>query len=342
MSPSVALGLRSRWNFVPRALRRRRQSSFASYEEDGCEVGVHGLRHDGRTSPRAGSPSQAAARDARAAERWGAVGFRSPGDPPAVGADAAARVRLRLVLPRHRAVRATSRRLLHLLPFFNGEMVELPMTLPQDHTLFALLGCGDGELWQEKVRHIRKHGGMALVLTHPDYASNPALADAYPGADLLGAPGSDAVARPAARRRGMVAAAGRVIPAREPRRMADHRTGLQHGPRAARTRPGSSPSGPHRDRLIWSAVHRLGAVSSGQRRRARRSGGGPLRGAAARRLGRSPAASQRAKASTMAATRPVPHDVGAGQLREVHVLDVGEDVPDDVQAGPRRWAGRPR
>ena len=66
-----------------------------------------------------------------------------------------------------------------VLPFFNGEMVELPITLPQDHTPFALLGCDDGELWQEKVRHIREHGGMALVLTHPDYASNPALADAY-------------------------------------------------------------------------------------------------------------------------------------------------------------------
>src|SRR4051794_11817808 len=31
--------------------------------------------------------------------------------------------------------------------------------------------------------------------------------------------------------------------------------------------------------------------------------------------------------------QPVPHDIGAGQLREVHVIDVGEDLAHDVQAG---------
>ena len=66
-----------------------------------------------------------------------------------------------------------------VLPFFNGEMVELPITLPQDHTLFALLGRGDGDSGRRRRATSASTGGMALVLTHPDYASNPALADAY-------------------------------------------------------------------------------------------------------------------------------------------------------------------
>jgi hypothetical protein len=54
------------------------------------------------------------------------------------------------------------------LPFFNERMVELPITLPQDHTLFVILGR-DGSLWRDKAELLRSRGGMALALTHPDY-----------------------------------------------------------------------------------------------------------------------------------------------------------------------------
>ena len=61
------------------------------------------------------------------------------------------------------------------LPFFIGDLVELPITLPQDHTLFAVLGHQDGGLWIAKAREIRARGGMVLALSHPDYAHGPAL-----------------------------------------------------------------------------------------------------------------------------------------------------------------------
>ena len=65
------------------------------------------------------------------------------------------------------------------LPFFNGDTVELPITLTQDHTLFDLLGHRDATLWIEKARFLRQRGGMALVLTHSDYVGNPYLLDSY-------------------------------------------------------------------------------------------------------------------------------------------------------------------
>ena len=76
-----------------------------------------------------------------------------------------------------------------------------------------------------------------------------------------------------------------------------------------------------------------------QRRRARRSGGvarggGAQVGALARRV---PA---RVGVDDVG-HQPVPHDVRAGQLGEVHVVDVGEDVPHHVQAASGRRAGRP-
>jgi hypothetical protein len=67
------------------------------------------------------------------------------------------------------------------LPFFNEQMVELPITLPQDHTLFEILEHTDGKLWIGKARDIRDRGGMVLVLAHPDYARDVRLDEAWRG-----------------------------------------------------------------------------------------------------------------------------------------------------------------
>ena len=60
------------------------------------------------------------------------------------------------------------------LPFFIDDLVELPITLPQDHTLFSILGHQDSSLWLDKARELRRRGGMVLVLSHPDYAHGAA------------------------------------------------------------------------------------------------------------------------------------------------------------------------
>ncbi len=47
--------------------------------------------------------------------------------------------------------------------------VELPYTLPQDSTLFLILGERHPDIWFQKLDWIARHGGMALVNVHPDY-----------------------------------------------------------------------------------------------------------------------------------------------------------------------------
>jgi hypothetical protein len=54
-------------------------------------------------------------------------------------------------------------------PFFCGRFVELPYTLPQDHTLYEMYGPGAVDIWIRKADFIAKWGGMALVNVHPDY-----------------------------------------------------------------------------------------------------------------------------------------------------------------------------
>jgi hypothetical protein len=77
-----------------------------------------------------------------------------------------------------------------IFPFWvqpNGSKgyVELPYTLPQDSTLFVLFKETTIDVWMQKLDWVASHGGMALVIVHPDYISfdgKPNLSE-YP-ADL--------------------------------------------------------------------------------------------------------------------------------------------------------------
>ena len=58
-------------------------------------------------------------------------------------------------------------------------MVELPYTLPQDHTLLNLLRRDPLPIWIEKMNWVAAQGGMILTLTHPDYSGKGAGLRAY-------------------------------------------------------------------------------------------------------------------------------------------------------------------
>lgn len=53
-------------------------------------------------------------------------------------------------------------------PFFIGSVVELPYTLPQDHTLFTLIGERSPSVWVEQVRRLKCSAGLVQCLSHPD------------------------------------------------------------------------------------------------------------------------------------------------------------------------------
>ena len=52
-------------------------------------------------------------------------------------------------------------------PFMLGSVVELPYTLPQDHTLFTLLRHR-GVTWLEQADAIEERFGLIQCLSHPD------------------------------------------------------------------------------------------------------------------------------------------------------------------------------
>jgi hypothetical protein len=170
-------GYRSSWNFVAGRYEVD-DETVRSLQDGGCEVGVHGLRHDGRDLTQRLMDERLPAMW-KYASRWNAVGFRSPSTHRdwelmhglGFGYDSS--------YPDTDPYEPQPGGCCSFLPYFNRETVELPITLPQDHTLFTILQHPDGDVWLRKATHIRDRGGMALVLTHPDYAHDQRLADGY-------------------------------------------------------------------------------------------------------------------------------------------------------------------
>jgi peptidoglycan/xylan/chitin deacetylase (PgdA/CDA1 family) len=161
-------GFHAAWYFVPERDYTVEDSLLDMLREHGCEIGLHGLRHDGRDlSPGTFEERLPAMRSYL--ERWGARGFRGP------STHRDHRMLSRLGVD-HDSSWSDSARYEpqpggtgSWLPFFIGDVVELPITLPMDHTLFELKQLTGAEAWIEKTAFLREQGGMALMVTHPDY-----------------------------------------------------------------------------------------------------------------------------------------------------------------------------
>ena len=184
------LGYRSAWYLVPERDYVVDDARVEALQADGFEVGVHGLRHDGRDlSPDVLPDRLEAIRSWR--DRWGSTGFRSP----ATHRDWEAMPTLGFEYDSSSfdtdPFEPQSGGCCTWFPFHNRGMVELPLTLTMDHTLFEILRQ-DAALWAEKTDLLRDRGGMALLLTHPDYMQDDARLSSY--ARFLGRYASDATA----------------------------------------------------------------------------------------------------------------------------------------------------
>jgi hypothetical protein len=173
----AAAGVRSSWNLVPERYDVS-DALVARLHAAGCEVGVHGLRHDGRDLESLPTLQRRLPRMRAWAERWGAVGFRAPATHrvwewmPQLGFDYDSSY------PDTDPYEPMAGGCCTWLPFFNDDLVELPITLVQDHTAFVILRR-DEQLWHEKTDLLRARGGMALLITHPDYLTGDAELAAY-------------------------------------------------------------------------------------------------------------------------------------------------------------------
>lgn len=171
-------GFVSSWNFVAEWYPIE-DGLFDHVRGAGCEIGLHAVKHDCKLfESRANFEAELPAIH-RYLDDWDAVGFRSPATHrnadwmPELGAlyDSS--------FPDTDPFEPQAGGCCSILPYFLGDLVELPITLVQDHTLWEILRRDTTDLWTEKSDWIVANGGLINLITHPDYLDTPARLRMY-------------------------------------------------------------------------------------------------------------------------------------------------------------------
>jgi glycosyltransferase involved in cell wall biosynthesis len=212
----MELGFRSSFNFIPEGDYRVPAELRDWLIQNGFEIGIHDLNHDGKLFDSPETFRRKARQINHYARDWKAVGFRAgfmlrnldwyhhldvqydastfdtdPFEPQPDGAGTIFPYWIPLpdvgstVGETVRAKSETAGLTDHSPPVtrHNSGYVELPYTLPQDSTLFLVLQETTPDIWIRKLDWVAKHGGMALVNVHPDYLcfeGEPASARTFP------------------------------------------------------------------------------------------------------------------------------------------------------------------
>ena len=198
----MELGFRSCFNFIPEGEYSVPAELREWLVDNGFEIGVHDLHHDGKLYSSEKTFANNAKRINRYLDEWNAVGFRSgfmlhnlewlhqleilydastfDTDPFEPQPDAANTI-FPFWVPRasqssfinHVSAEAGGAKEDH--PSSRNQpgsgYIELPYTLPQDSTLFFLLHEKSIDVWIKKLEWIVEKRGMALLNVHPDYTS---------------------------------------------------------------------------------------------------------------------------------------------------------------------------
>lgn len=176
----AALGFRSSFNVV----KSRYEIDYGILRElsdRGFEIGVHGIWHDRSLFSTRGEFESQQELLREAAEAFGAVGFRSPATYRVPDWLADLPFEYDCTVPLSDPYEPQPGGCCSPWPYFIGDIVELPWTMPQDHTLFTLLRHRNIELWLGQVERLRDAGGLIQAITHPDpgYLGEPRNARLY-------------------------------------------------------------------------------------------------------------------------------------------------------------------
>lgn len=169
----ASYGFRSLFNFVPERYKVDNKL-LSTLLGRGFEIGVHGLKHDGKLFTSRSLFERRAARINAYLRAWGAVGFRSPLTLRHPEWMQALEIEYDSSFFDTDPYEPMPGGTMSIWPFFCGRFVELPYTMAQDHTLLVVKGERTPRLWLEKAAFVARWGGMALVNVHPDYMRDSA------------------------------------------------------------------------------------------------------------------------------------------------------------------------
>lgn len=177
-----SLGFRSCWN-LPLGQYRIDWNRVERLRARGFEFGAHGLCHDGKLFRSRQDFDRLSPIIEQIAQEHQLIGFRAPSTLRSLDWISTMRFSYDSSVADTDPFEPQAGGCCSIFPFHLGPLVELPYTLPQDHTMIHLLNRNPLVVWLSKAMWIASVGGMILMLTHPDYIGSGRYLETY--AELL-------------------------------------------------------------------------------------------------------------------------------------------------------------
>jgi hypothetical protein len=169
MDMDDSYGIKTSFQIVP---EERYAVSLALLDEirnRGFEVNVHDLNHDGHLFSNLAEFRLRAKRINQYAREFDARGFRSGQLYRHPDWYEALEIAYDMSIPSTAHLEVQRGGCCTVMPYFIGQIVELPLTTTQDYSLFHILKDFSNDVWKTQIESIIDTHGLASFITHPDY-----------------------------------------------------------------------------------------------------------------------------------------------------------------------------
>ena len=169
MAIDGSFGIKASFQVVPEGSYKPTDSFLQDIGSRGFEVNVQDLNHDGRLFSNRREFLRRAARINQYGQRYCAKGFRAAVMYRNLAWYDALDFSYDMSVPNVAHLDPQRGGCCTVMPYFVGNILEIPLTTTQDYMLFHLLGDYSTNLWKAQAEAILKKNGLISFLVHPDY-----------------------------------------------------------------------------------------------------------------------------------------------------------------------------
>jgi hypothetical protein len=161
--------IKSSFEIIPEERYGVDQDFLQSVRDRGFEVVIHDLNHDGHLYKDRNQFLERAAKINSYGRKYAATGFRSGALYRRQVWYDALEFSYDMSVPNVAHLDPQRGGCCTVMPYFLGEILELPVTATQDYTLFHILEDYSIDLWKHQIQLIMEKHGLISFIVHPDY-----------------------------------------------------------------------------------------------------------------------------------------------------------------------------
>jgi hypothetical protein len=174
-----SFGIKASFQIVPEGRYAVSSKFLDTIRDRGFEVGIQDLNHDGRLFDNREEFLRRVATINRYATDYAARGFRAAVLYRKPEWFSSLKFSYDMSIPNVAHLDAQRGGCCTVMPYFIGDVLELPVTTSQDYMLFHLLNQRSIDLWKAQIELILGKSGLASFIIHPDYIMEPDTKPVY-------------------------------------------------------------------------------------------------------------------------------------------------------------------